>query len=280
MTIKNLLLMYQENINNDNIFDVYQIIAFCLKKDLSYVIAYSNNKIDKNTLNKINNYLDKYFNNYPLAYILKQANFYNLDLYLNENVLIPRPETEKIIDLSQEILKKNKQIKTIIDLGTGSGAIILSLLNNNKKNKNLKFFGLDISKKALYIAKKNAKNLNLNNNLFLKKSNLLSNFKDFSKYNLLIANLPYLNKKEIKEASILSEPRLALYGGEDGLSLYKKLFIKISKLKYNFDIIIEINPKQVNSTKQLIQDILKVKNYKIIKDFRALNRFIYIKYHI
>ena len=280
MTIKNLLLLHQESINNDNIFDVYQIIAFCLKKDLSYVIAYSNNKIDKNTLNKINSYLDKYFNNYPLAYILKQANFYKLNLYLNQNVLIPRPETEKIVDLSQKILEENNQIKTIIDLGTGSGAIILSILNNNKKKKNLNFFGLDISKKALYIAKKNAKNLNLNNNLFLKKSNLLNNFKNFSEFNLLIANLPYLNKEEMKEASIMFEPKLALYGGKDGLSLYQKLFFNLVKLKYNFDIIIEINPKQVNSAKQLIQDILKVKDYEIIKDFRNQNRFIYIKFHI
>lgn len=226
----------------------------------------------------------------PLDYILQKSSFYGRIFYINQDVLIPRPETELMIDLAlKKILSlgQNKQLE-IIDLGTGSGVIINTLaleLKNKDRDflKNLKLQAGDISSLALRVAKKNAKYYNLEKDISFKRSNLLKAFlkkraKGNQKNNLIIlANLPYLNSSEIKkEPSLYHEPRLALFGkGDLGLNLYLKLLKSLKKQSYAYlYLIMEINPWQIKPLESEIRANFPKARIEKITDYSREYRFL------
>jgi len=184
---------------------------------------------------------------YPIAYLTGLKEFYGIDFFVNENVLVPRPETEllvkSVIDFcrrgpawSPECRRPHGVAPTILEIGTGSGCIALTLAKYLPKAK---ITATDISAKALVVACGNRRNLGIKN-VKLLKSNLLEKVK--TKPDIIVANLPYLTKKELKEISISREPRLALYGGKEGMESYEKLFKQIkSKWFQSRDLINQIS---------------------------------------
>lgn len=293
MTIKECLAFLEIELKKAKIksprLEAELTIEHILKVDKKYLILNSDQKIDRKNLSKMKTILKKRKNKHPWAYIKKEKYFYNLKFFVNKDVLIPRPETELIIE---NIIKNKPKNTIIIDIGTGSGCVIMSLANILKDKKNIKFYGLDICPKALKIAKYNALQNNLNKKIFFYKSDLLEKIikvnnkqKILDEKNIVItANLPYLTKDEIKKSpTIKLEPQKAVYGGFDGLDLYRKLFKQIIKIKEKnkneIEIYMEINPWQKNILVKEIKNTFKKNMLKIniIKDLNKKNRLVVVK---
>ena len=206
-----------------------------------FLITNNNINISKNVIKKYNSAIKRRVNREPIAYITGKREFWSENFVVNKATLVPRPETELLI-YKLISLFKNKRVN-ILDIGTGSGCILLSLL---KELKNSRGTGIDISPKAIQIAQLNSKNLKLNNRskfkiIDLKKYNL-------EKYDLIISNPPYIPSKDINKLSrdiINFEPRIALDGGTDGLDLLKKVIYKSNYLlKRNGILALEIGFNQ------------------------------------
>ncbi len=258
------------------------ILSFITKLSREKLLSHKDQKVkNKRKLEKIKN---KRAKSYPLAYLTKSKSFYNLDFIVNEKVLIPRPESELIIDHILENFSENKEM-SIIDIGTGSGCLILSLADLWREKENINYYGIDISSSALKIAKKNSKKQQLKEKItFLKGSVLkpiLKREKELKKEVVIIANLPYLTKKEIKESpSIKFEPKKALDGGPDGLKYYRKLLEEVKKIKKEkITIYKETSNWQAEKLTEIIEKKIGTHNPKIdiIKDLAGHKRLVISK---
>ena len=200
----------------------------------------------------------------PVAYIIKEKEFWSKKFFVGPDTLIPRPETELIVEKLVKIFKKQKI--SILDIGTGSGCILISILSELKKSRGI---GIDISKKAISIAKKNQKKHAMQNKIkFLNKS---LDSKLYQKFDLIVSNPPYIKSSEIKnldEDIKKYEPRIALDGGNDGLDLIKKVIYKTKYiLKVKGTLALEIGNEQFKKvSKILIERNFKVEH--IITDYR------------
>jgi len=212
-------------------------------------IILSNFDLDKININKFNILLSRRLSNEPISKIINKKSFWKDDFFVNQFVLDPRPETESIIEESLNIIKNKKAKLRILDIGTGSGAIAISLA---REFNNAEIMAIDISVEALKVANTNITKKKLHNRIELKKRSIDS---IKSKFDLIVSNPPYLSKNEIKETSIEVknfEPKIALYGGEDGLYFYKEFAIKIANImNKNAHMILEIGENQLNSCKQI-----------------------------
>lgn len=234
-----------------------QILTAILQKNSAFLIANQEKKLTKKQVKTIEFLYQKYQNGWPLPYLLNYQDFYKLKLKVNSQVLIPRPETELIIDLvlnqCQDL--KNKKID-FLDIGTGSGAIILNLAHILKDYKNYQFFASDISKTSLELAKENAINFKLSKKIKFIHSDLLEKINLNSNYLIITANLPYLDDIQIKNPNLKKEPEIALYGGKGGLDIYRRLFTdlkKFKKVKY-IKLFLEIDPAQKNKLEKIIKN--------------------------
>ena len=208
--------------------------------------------------------------NYPIQYLIGYVDFYNCKINVNENVLIPRFETEYLVEKAIHLLQ-NKKIKSGIDLCTGSGAIAIAL----KKNLDIKIDACDISDEALEVAKKNTLENHVQINFF-KKDILKDNLA--GKYDFIISNPPYVKKGEYTSEETAYEPQIALFADETGLIFYKKI-IELSKsiLNPHGIIIFEIGATLGEDIKKIALDIYPKANIKIEKDFNELDRFMFIE---
>ena len=226
-------------------------------------ILYRDENIDKDIEEKLLKIQDKITKGYPLQYAIGKWNFYGLALLVDKRALIPRYETEILVDL---IINDNSNNKKILDIGTGSGAISLAL---SKNLKNSKILGVDISKDAIDLANENKIKLNISNVEF-KESDIFSNIDE--KFDIIVSNPPYINKEDFEKLDnkLYYEPQNALYGGEDGLYFYKKI-IKNAKnfLNKNGKIYLEIGYDQKNSISNLLEEY----GYKQIKSYKDFNDF-------
>ena len=202
--------------------------------------------------------------NEPVAYIMKKKEFWSKDFYVSPDTLIPRPETELMVEKLVKIFREKKI--SILDIGTGSGCILISLLSELKNSKGV---GIDISKKALIIAKKNSEIHKMQNKIRYSNKSLDSKF--YQKFDLIVSNPPYIKSNEIKnlkEDIKKYEPRIALDGGNDGLDLIKKVIYKTKYiLKVKGMLALEIGNEQYKK----VSEILIKKNFKIehtIKDHK------------
>ena len=263
------------------------LLSKALQKDFHWTFTNLEKLITKKDIKTYESLIKKKIEKVPTAYLLGIKEFYSMNFIVTKDTLIPRPETEMIVDQIKKHFKDNDKF-TILDLGTGSGCILLSLLN---EFRNALGIGIDKNIKTLKIAKKNAvKNnlldrvkfaqINWNEKNFLKKILNQNNFFfNKNKVDLVVANPPYLLKKEINklEPEIKYEPKRALFDGCDGLNSYRKI---IPKLKYLLTdkgtAYFEINPLNIKK----IKNILKKNNFKkikVIKDLSKKNRFISLK---
>jgi len=254
LTIKQALklgiIKLKSSLKQEAFLDALIILEFVLKKDRAWILAHDDESLNKKQLSDYNKLIAKRKKHWPVAYLLGEKEFYGRKFMVNKNVLIPRPESELIIDLVLPLLNKNS---VLIDLGTGSGCLIISALLQNKNIKQA--IAVDISSQALKITKQNAQNYKLDKKVKFIKSNLLKkiNFKTLSKTDEIItmANLPYLTKKQMSEASIKHEPKQALIAGNDGLKYYHELAKQLKNIQHQITLICEINPGQKNGFKKL-----------------------------
>jgi len=226
------------------------LMAKTINKDRKYILLNSNNHINKNDLNYFYHLIKKRSSGQPVAYITNKKFFWNSEFCVTNDTLIPRPDTELIVENILNLTKQKNKIN-ILDIGIGSGCILLSVLN---ERKNFYGTGIDISEKCLNISKINAINLNLTSRLKLYKSNV-DKF-NLGKYDLIVSNPPYIKKLKLKylEKDVAQfEPKQALDGGLDGLSEIRKVIKKSSELiKKNGKFILEIGFDQKNKVINLL----------------------------
>ncbi len=280
------------------------LLSHTLRKPREYILAHGEERLTKSRVTRYELCVMKRLQGMPLAYITGRKEFYGLDFCVNKHVLVPRPETELMVE---EALKhiawntkygtrstkhgtRNMEHGTIIDVGTGSGCIIITLakiLNLKSKILNLKFLATDISSSALTVARKNAKLHGVNNNIRFLRGNLfepiLKNPKHLKNHKnpiIVLANLPYLTPKQIKNSPTIEyEPKLALSAGPDGLKYYRELFKQIKNLWLSvsypwLSVLAEIDPSQTEKIKKLAKTTLPDAQLQIKKDLLGHNRLV------
>ncbi len=265
--------------------DVEILIAQIIHKPKEFIFTYPESKLSLWQQIRLRYYIYLRQKGYSIAAIIGHKEFYGLDFFVNKKVLVPRPDTELMV---QEVLNTLKNDKTIlIDVGTGSGCIPISILKNTQTLTET--FAIDISQSALRVAKRNSRKHAvkiqfLHGNLLkplLRNSKLLLHKSPI----IITANLPYLNEQQFQsEPSIQREPKRALVADNNGLTLYEKLLQQIKALISNFQFpisaFLEIDPSQTNSICMLIKQILPAANIEIKKDLAGLDRLIIITTNI
>ena len=258
------------NINNANL-DCEVLLSNTINKDREYLILNLKQNLDKKYIDFFYNLIERRKKGEPVAYLINKKEFWKETFYVNKDVLIPRPDTEHLIE---EVIKYTDEDSKlhILDIGTGSGCILLSILRERKKFNGT---GIDISKKSINISRYNAKKLKLNNRTKFYVSDV-DNFL-IGKYDIVISNPPYIENLSLKylDRDVINfEPKLALDGGKDGFSEIIKVINKTSALiKKNGIFILEIGYNQKNKAIQM----LKNKGFyikKVLKDYSKNDRCI------
>ena len=254
-----------------SILDCEILMSKAIKNSREFIILNSQKKIKDNSYSYFKKLVDERSKGKPIAYITGKKYFWKYEFEINEDALIPRPDTEIIIEQVLNIFKYKRRIN-FLDIGIGSGCILLSIL---KEKKNYFGTGIDKSKECVKLSKINANKLGVINRAKIVKSDV-DNF-NFGKYDLIISNPPYIKKLDLKylDRNVINfEPRLALDGGLDGLSEIRKVIAKSSELiKKKGKLILEIAFDQKNEVKKL----LKYKGFyidNVVKDFAKNDRCI------
>ena len=246
------------------IIDSELLLSKTLNKSREKILTNLNQKINKKKELVFKEYLQRRSKNEPIAYILGEKEFWSKKFKVSKDTLIPRPETELLIDKLLQIFIR-KRI-SILDVGTGSGCIIISLLSELKESVGT---AIDISKNAILIAKNNAFKHKLTRRIKFLNQSVDSVFS--KKFDLIVSNPPYIERKNIKNLSDdikKYEPIMALDGGNDGLDLIKKVIYKSRKiLKINGLLALEIGNEQIKKvSKILIDNNFRIKH--VIKDYK------------
>ena len=255
-------ILKERNIRNHQL-DSEIILSHILKKDRESILI-NENKITKNQFETFNRLLTRRLNNEPIAYIINKKEFRSNNLYVAKNSLIPRPETELLIDPIISIFKRRKLY--FLDAGIGTGCIIFSILNELQYSKGV---GIDICNKAISVAKINLKNFKFGQRARLECRSIDQVFN--KKFDLVVSNPPYVVSREINQLSEdikKFEPKKALNGGNDGLDVIKKVIYKSRYiLKINGILALEIGRGQYSSVRSILKKY-KFKQIKIIKDYK------------
>lgn len=228
------------------------LLQYVLKKTRQYLIVYDNQKLTDKEEQEYLKYIELVVQGEPIEHITHQKEFMKLNFYVDENVLIPRQDTEVLVE---EVIKiaKNIRAKKILDLCTGSGAIAVSLA---KYLESIQITALDISRKALDVAIANAKNNHIQEKITFVESNLFQDLRK-EKYDIIVSNPPYIRRKVIEtlDKEVRKEPKIALDGGEDGLDFYREIINKgYEYLKYGGYICLEIGYDQKEEVMQIIKE--------------------------
>lgn len=252
--------------------DAEVLLSHVLRQERIYLYVHFDEPMEQNELSKFREYVKKRAQHVPIAYIIGEREFMGLPFKVTKDTLIPRPDTEILVENVLNNVDKDKEIE-IVDIGTGSGAIILSLLVNLPKAQGKT---VDISSKAIEVAKENAVNLQVNDRCEFFVGDLFAPL-DGSKFDVIVSNPPYIPKKDIAtlEADVKEyEPVSALTDGGDGLSYYRRLLSEgKAYIKENGFIALEIGIYQSNDVKQIAMDN-GWKNIKIIKDYAGIDRVV------
>ena len=267
--IQNAFLDLKKKNIKSALLDCEILMSKVLSQHRSKVILNSDRQLKNKDYKVFRELIISRLKNKPIAYLIGKKSFWKYEFEINDKVLIPRPDTELIIEQVLDIYK-NKHNINFLEIGVGSGCIILSILKEKKS-----FFGkgVDLSKDSIKICKKNAKNLNVRNRLKLFKSDI-DNF-NLGKYDLIVSNPPYIKKFDLKNLSKEVknfEPRLALDGGLEGLSVIRKVIKKSSELlKTRGKLILEIGYDQKKPVKKMLNENNFYIN-KIVKDLAKNDR--------
>ncbi len=270
MTVEELIIYGKKYIHSTY---VNMILGDLLNVNSLDLLNYLDKEVEQELIDIYKNKIELAKNNKPVQYVIGNVNFYGNKFYINENVLIPRFETEELVENTLAFIKElfpSERIN-ILDIGTGSGVIGITL---KKKLPNAVVTLADISEEALKVAKYNADNLNADVNII--KSDLLEQIND--QYDVIISNPPYIKTNESIEDIVKdNEPSLALYAGDDGLDCYKRILEKIKKnLNEKYLIAFEIGMTQGNEILEIAKTNLDTDNIIIKKDLSEKDRMIFI----
>lgn len=250
------------------------LISYSLNLSLPKLISNALIELNENEINKIETLINRRLNFEPIAYITNKKEFYGIDFYVNNSVLIPRAETEELIDLVKDYIKKNSEKNiSICDIGAGSGNIAITL---KKLFENADITAIEISEKAMQVIKKNCENILQNkNSINIINADALS-FTPKNKFDIIVSNPPYvaLKDKDNLQRDLNFEPENALYSGYDGMDFYRNFFNIIDRyLKYSGAFFFEIG---FNQGKELINicESFNIKNVEIKKDLSGKDRFL------
>ena len=268
MNISNLLAngskILKSNDIKTHVLDSELILSDVLKSQREKLIINSNQSVSEKVINNFNKLILRRTKKEPIAYILKKREFWSKDFFVNQNTLIPRPETELLCEQLIKIFK-GKSIN-FLDIGTGTGCILLTILSEINEAKGI---GLDISKKAIDVAKRNSKNLNLTSRakFFTRSLEEIYGYK----FDLVVSNPPYIKSidlKNLQEDVRKFEPKIALDGGKEGLDVIKKVIYKSKTILKKLGLLaLEIGYGQHYKVSQ----ILKKQGFKeelLIRDYR------------
>jgi release factor glutamine methyltransferase len=266
-------LKFLQEISDTADIEINAILCFVLNKDLAWVLAHSEFNLDDEIESILRQKLNLLGEGMPLAYVNDEIEFFGLMFYVNSDVLIPRPETEILVELANDWISHHPLIRKIIDVGTGSGAIIISIL---KQFPEINGIGVDISRNALEIALKN-KHLNEIINLDLVQMDCLSGFSE--KFDFICANLPYIPDGELDGLKVTKyEPRIALAGGVDGLEIIDVLLEQIStRINSPGLALLEIQNDQTLRLFGKVSEVLPEANFSVIKDYSGHDRVLRIE---
>lgn len=271
MTVEELIVYGKGKTSSDH---AKMLLSSYLDVNPLELLTILDKEVDSNIEKLYKSSLEALKENKPIQYVIGNVNFYGLKFIVNKNVLIPRFETEELVEQVVEYTKDlNKDKIKILDLGCGSGAIGLTLKSILKDSE---VTLTDISKEALEIAKLNANNLNLDVTFI--ESDWFSNVK-LEKYDIIVSNPPYIRTdEEIEEIVKNNEPSLALYGGVDGLDCYRKILANIkSYLNNKFLIAFEIGESQKEEIYDIVNKYLKDIEITCKKDLYGRNRMIFVR---
>ena len=232
-------------------------------------------KVSEKSLAKLNSWIKKRLKNEPLQYITKSSNFYGRDFFVNKDVLIPRPETERLIDISLDIFKNFKTPK-ILDIGTGSGCIAITLANEIKGSNIL---AIDKSSAALKVAKRNYNNFNKGNLDFLEVDYFKYENKFF--WDMIISNPPYIGLEELNQVMVDVkdfEPHIALTDGKDGVSFYREILKNMKKhLSPKGWLVLEVGREKHSKYVYNMFSDFGYKNIKLHKDYNRDDRVLVVQ---
>ncbi|MDA7781695.1 peptide chain release factor N(5)-glutamine methyltransferase [Candidatus Pelagibacter sp.] len=275
MNIENILseginILQKNKIANPQL-DSEILLSTSIKRDKKHIILNPKEILNLDQLVKFKSLIERRKKGEPIAYLINKKEFWKDEFFVNKDVLIPRPDSELIIEQVLKIYSKDVQLQ-VLDIGTGSGCILLSIL---KERSNFYGTGIDISKKSINVSKFNAKQLNLTNRVKFFHSSV-DNFNN-GKYDIIVSNPPYIELLSLKylEKDVVSfEPKLALSGGFDGFSKIRKVINKASILiKKNGKFILEIGFNQKNKVIKILKEEGFYVN-KAIKDYGNNDRCI------
>ena len=275
MNIENILseginILQKNKIANPQL-DSEILLSNSIKRDKKHIILNPKENLNSDQLVKFKSLIERRKKGEPIAYIINKKEFWKDEFFVNKDVLIPRPDSELIIEQVLKIYSKDVQLQ-VLDIGTGSGCILLSIL---KERSNFYGTGIDISKKSINVSKFNAKQLNLTNRVKFFHSSV-DNFNN-GKYDMIVSNPPYIEQLSLKylEKDVVNfEPKLALSGGFDGFSKIRKVINKASILiKKNGKFILEIGFNQKNKVIKILKEEGFYVN-KAIKDYGNNDRCI------
>lgn len=250
--------------SNSALLDSEVILSYILNKQRSWLVANYEKNLSLWQLCRFNMMVKKRKNGTPIAYLTGHKEFFGRNFIVNKHVLIPRPETELLIEEALVLLQHHESINNIIDVGTGSGCVAITLALETNRN----ITATDVSYDALLVAKKNAANHKASQKINFLKGSLLDHFiannTSIISNGLIISNLPYIKTNELTRG-LKYEPALALDGGEDGLSLYNKLLNEIAALPTNKMpswLLLELHPPTALKVKKIIEQYLP--NVKVV----------------
>ena len=275
MNIENILnegidILQKNKIANPQL-DSEILLSNSIKRDKKHIILNPKEVLNSEQLGKFKSLIERRKKGEPIAYLINKKEFWKDEFFVNKDVLIPRPDSELIIEQVLKIYSKDDHLQ-LLDIGTGSGCILLSIL---KERSNFYGTGIDISKKSINVSKFNAKQLNLTNRVKFFHSSV-DNFNN-GKYDIIVSNPPYIEQLSLKylEKDVVNfEPKLALSGGFDGFSKIRKVINKASILiKKNGKFILEIGFNQKNKVIKILKEEGFYVN-KAIKDYGNNDRCI------
>ncbi len=263
--------------------DAQALLSTALKKPASYLFAHFEDEIAEDKAELFQKYIERRLKHEPVAYITGSKEFYKRKFKVNKFVLIPRPETEIMID---EALKLIDERTTVIDVGTGSGAVAITL----SLEKQIPVIAIDIDHQALALAKINAENLGAEKNISFLEGDLLApymakNINDTTASRTVIcANLPYVRIQQWQTLDpdvVRFEPKSAIVGGVDGLDLYDRLLGQLVEKRKSFPedlfVLLEIDPSQEISAVRLIEDHFPLATINLKRDLADKPRLIVAK---
>lgn len=254
--------------------DAQILLIHELGKDKTWILAHPNDELDSKQIASLQSQIDKAKQGEPIPYLIGHWEFYALDFIISPDVLIPRPETEMMVDLALDWAKKRENSQRILDVGTGSGCIAITLALHSKDSL---IVGVDSSANAVEIAQKNAQKFHVENRVQIHESDLFSNIE--GKFDVISANLPYIPTPELSSLPVSKfEPLAALDGGEDGLAVISSFLDGVgSYINHPGLILCEHGMGQADQVRKMAQNHFPNSVGQTHKDLQGIPRLLSIK---